>query len=162
MNKLRAWYAGLERREQRVVAVGSVTVAVLILVFGILLPLQGSVSSLRRHNAVKREDLAWMRVNAAEIRASGGGVPSGDGGEAPVVVVGRTAGEEGLTDSLRGMAPNGTGVHVQLNGAPFDAVVPWLTKLDEHHGLAIESITVDRTANAGQVNASITFTQSRP
>jgi general secretion pathway protein M len=161
VNKLRAWYAGLERREQRVVTVGGITVAALILVFGILLPLQGSVSSLRRHNAVKREDLAWMRVHAPEIRAHGGEVPS-DGGEAPVVVVSRTAREAGLTDALRNTAPNGTGVHVQLDAASFDGLLPWLATLDEHHGLAIESITVDRTAHPGLVNASITFAQSRP
>ena len=71
MNKLRAWYAGLQQREQRMVAVGGVAVAVLILVFGILLPLQARRLELRSDgNATKREDLAWMQVNAPEIRAA--------------------------------------------------------------------------------------------
>jgi general secretion pathway protein M len=79
-----------------------------------------------------------------------------------VVVVDRTARETGLTDALRGTAPNGNGVRVQLEGAAFDAMVPWLVNLDENYGLAIESITLDRTARPGLVNASITFTPSRP
>jgi type II secretory pathway component PulM len=51
---------------------------------------------------------------------------------------------------------------VQLEAAPFDTLVSWLATLDERYGLAIESITVDRGAQPGMVNASITFTQSRP
>jgi general secretion pathway protein M len=160
MNKLSAWYAGLRSREQRMVAVGGVCVAVLILLFGILMPLQSAVSSAVKSNETKREDLAWMRVNAPEIRGSGGQLPA-DTGEAPVVLVDRVGREAGLGSALRGTQPNGSGVRVQLEAAPFDTLVSWLATLDERYGLAIESITVDRTAQPGTVNASITFSQPR-
>ncbi len=160
MNKLRTWYAGLQQREQRVVAIGGVAVAALILVMGILLPLQSAVSSAVKRNETKREDLAWMQVNAPEIRAAGNQVLA-DTGEAPVVLVDRVGREAGLGSALRGTQPNGTGVRVQLEGAPFDTLVTWLATLDERYGLAIESITVDRAARPGVVNASITFTQPR-
>jgi general secretion pathway protein M len=160
MNKLRTWYAGLQAREQRVVAFGSITVAVLILFLGILMPLQSAVSSAVKRNETKRADLAWMRVNAPEIRAAGGQLAA-DTGEAPVVLVDRVGREAGLGSALRGTQPNGTGVRVQLEAAPFDTLVTWLATLDERYGLAIESITVDRTAQPGMVNASITFSQPR-
>ena len=57
MNKLRTWFFGLQQRERRVLTVGAIAVAVLILLFGLLLPLQGAVSGLNRRNAIKREDL---------------------------------------------------------------------------------------------------------
>lgn len=160
MNKLRAWYAGLQQREQRMVAIGGVTLAVLILVLGILLPLQSAVSSAARRNETKREDLAWMQANATEIRAAGNQLPA-DTGEAPVVLVDRVGREVGLANALRGTQPNGTGVRVQLEAAPFDTMVTWLATLDDRYGLAIESITVDRAARPGVVNASITFTPPR-
>jgi general secretion pathway protein M len=160
MNKLRAWYAGLQAREQRMVAVGGITVAVLVLVLGILMPLQSAVSSAVTRNETKREDLAWMRANAPEIRASGGQL-SADTGEAPVVLVDRVGREAGLGGALRGTQPNGNGVRVQLEAAPFDTLVTWLAALDERYGLAIDSITVDRNAQPGTVNASITFSQPR-
>lgn len=163
MNKLRAWYAGLQEREQRVVAGGGVLVAVLILVFGILMPLQLAVSGAAHRNQIRREDLAWMQVNAAEVRAGADLLPV-DTGEAPVVLVDKSGREAGLTDSLRGTQPSGTGgtgVRVQLEAAPFDTMVTWLATLDERYGLAIESITLDRTARPGVVNASITLAQSR-
>jgi general secretion pathway protein M len=158
MNKLRAWYAGLQQREQRVVTVGGVALAVLILVVGILMPLQSAVSSAVKRNETKRLDLKWMQANAPEVRASGNQL-AGDTGEAPVVLVDRVAREAGLANALRGTQPTGTGVRVQLEAAPFDTLVTWLATLDERYGLAIESITVDRAARPGVVNASITFTQ---
>lgn len=160
MNKLRAWYAGLQQREQRVVAVGSIVVALLVLVLGILMPLQSAVSNAIERNATKREDLAWMQVNAAEVRASGGQIPANTG-EAPVVLVDRVGREAGLASALRGTQPNGNGVRVQLEAAPFDTMVTWLATLDERYGLSVETITLDRAARPGVVNASITFTQPR-
>jgi general secretion pathway protein M len=160
MNKLRAWYAGLQQREQRMVAVGGVVVAVLILVLGILMPLHSAVSSAVQRNETKRDDLAWMQVNAPEIRAAGSQLPA-DTGEAPVVLVDRVGREAGLASALRGTQPNGTGVRVQLEAAPFDTLIAWLATLDERYGLSVETITVDRAARPGVVNASITFTQPR-
>jgi general secretion pathway protein M len=160
LEKLRVWYAGLQQREQRVVAIGGVLVAVLILVLGILLPLQSAVSSAVKRNQTEREDLAWMQVNAPEIRAAGDQLPS-DTGEAPVVLVDRVGREAGLASALRGTQPNGNGVRVQLEAAPFDTLVNWLATLDARYGFAIESITVDRAARPGVVNASITFAQPR-
>jgi general secretion pathway protein M len=160
MNKLRAWYAGLQERERRMVTTGGISVAVLILVLGILMPLQSAVSSAIKRNETRREDLAWMQANAPELRAAGGELAA-DTGEAPVVLVDRVGREAGLASALRGTQPNGNGVRVQLEAAPFDTLVTWLATLDEHYGLAIESITVDRAARPGVVNASITFTQPR-
>lgn len=142
------------------VTIGSVVVALLILVLGILMPLHSAVSNALQRNAVKREDLAWMQVNAAEVRASGGQLAENTG-EAPVVLVDRVGREAGLASSLRGTQPNGNGVRVQLEAAPFDTLVAWLGTLDERYGLSIETITVDRAARPGVVNASITFTQPR-
>jgi general secretion pathway protein M len=161
MNKLKAWYASLQQRDQRVVAVGAVVVALMILIGGIVLPLQSAVSGAIKGSETRREDLAWMQLNAPEIRARGGDIPS-DTGEAPVVLVDRVGREVGLASSLRGTQPNATGgVRVQLEAASFDTVVTWLDTLDRHYGLAIESITVDRTPTPGLVNASISFTQPR-
>lgn len=158
MNKFRAWYFGLQLREQKMVAFGGAAVAVLIVLLGVLLPLQSALSSANRRNETKRADLNWMQSNAAEIRAAGNQLAA-DTGEAPVVLVDRVSRAAGLAGALRGTQPSGTGVRVQLEAAPFDTLVNWLTTLDERYGLAVESLTVDRAARPGAVNANITFTQ---
>jgi general secretion pathway protein M len=160
VNDLRSWYAGLQAREQRVLVIGAVALCALIVLGGILLPLESAVSTAQRTQQTRREDLAWMRVNAAEIQA--GGTPAAESSEAPVVLVDRIGREAGLGSALRGTQPSGTGVRVQLEAAPFDALVAWLAMLEERYGLAIESISVDRAAKPGMVNANITFAQAKP
>jgi general secretion pathway protein M len=161
MNKLRNWYAGLQEREQRTVAIGAIFLALTILIGGILMPLQSAVSRAVKETDTRREDLAWMRVNAPEVRAFGDQVPA-DTGEAPVALVDRVAREAGLASALRGTQPNPAGgVRVQLEAAPFDTMIAWLDTLDRRHGLSIESITVDRTPAPGMVNASVSFSQPR-
>jgi type II secretory pathway component PulM len=58
MNKLRTWYASLQQREQRVVTIGGIVLALIILIGGILMPLQSAVSSAARGIETRREDLA--------------------------------------------------------------------------------------------------------
>jgi general secretion pathway protein M len=160
MNKLRAWYAGLQEREQRVVLIGAIALGLIILVGGILVPMQSAVSAAVKAAATKHEDLAWMRAHELEIRSSI--PPPADTGEAPVVLVDRVGREAGLGGALRGTQPNATGgVRVQLEAAPFNAVVTWLDSLDHRYGVAIESITLDRGAAPGIVNANISFSQPR-
>lgn len=157
MNQLRAWYFGLQQREQRVVAAGGALLAVMLIFIGILMPLHSKVSGLRDDNDTKRRDLAWMRVNADEVRQAAAQIPATTG-EAPVVLVDRVGRESGLGTALRGTQPNGTGgVRVQLEAAPFDTMIAWLATLDRRYGFSTDAITVDRTPVAGLVNANITF-----
>jgi general secretion pathway protein M len=157
VNKIQTWYAGLQPREQRMVSIGGVALAVIIVFAGILLPLQSKVSHLVQDNDTKREDLAWMRANADEVRAAAATIPATTG-EAPVVLVDRVGRESGLGNALRGSQPNGTGgVRVQLEAAPFDTMIAWLATLDRRYGFSIDSITVDKAPTAGMVNANISF-----
>jgi general secretion pathway protein M len=162
MNKIKAWYAGLQAREQRMVAYGGVAVGLLILFGGILWPLHSAVTTAVNRSDSRREDLAWMRLNASEVLA-GGSTLAAPTGEPPVALVDRVGREAGLGSALRGTAPSATsGVRVQLEAAPFDTMINWLATLDARYGLAIESITVDRAARPGMVNANVTFAQPRP
>jgi general secretion pathway protein M len=161
MNKLKLWYRGLKEREQRFVLIGAIGLGVLILVGGVLLPLQAAVSTAVKRSEARREDLEWMRANAPEVRA-GAAQLLRQTGEPPVVVVDRTGHESGLAGSFRGTQPSGTtGVRVQLEAAPFDQLIEWLSSLEQRHGLAIEAITIDRTAQPGIVNASVTLNQPK-
>lgn len=156
MNALTAWYEGLESRERHTVQLGAAVLLALLLIGGLLLPLQSAVSTAVETRDKRVDDLAWMQRNASEVLAGAGNVLP-DTGEVPVVLVDRVGRESGLGNALRGTQPSGAGVRVQLEGAPFDTLVSWLAALDERYGLSIDSITVDRSASPGAVNANITF-----
>jgi general secretion pathway protein M len=162
MDKLRNWYAGLSEREQRIVAVGSVILGLLLVVGGLLLPMHAAVTHAIQRSETRVADLEWMRGNTAEIRMGAMTLPR-DTNEAPVVLVDRVARENGLGNAFRGTQPSagGHGVRVQLEAAPFDTMITWLGALEQRYGLTIETVTVERTAKPGIVNASITLTQTK-
>ena len=160
MNRLKAWYTNLQLREQRIVLAGAIALCVLVLFGGIVLPLESAVSAAVKTRDTRTADLAWMRINAAEVQA-GGDTVTEDVSQPPVVLVDRVGREAGLGTALRGTQPTAAGVRVQLESAPFDTLVTWLATLDERYGFAIESISVDRAALPGVVNANITFAQSK-
>jgi general secretion pathway protein M len=162
MEKLRAWYVGLSQRDQRMVAIGAVVLAILLLFGGLLLPLHAAVSTALARSEARRADLAWMRANESEIR-SGSLVLPRDTGEAPVVLVDRVGRENGLSSAFRGTQPSagGRGVRVQLEAAPFDTMITWLGALEQHYGLTIDTVTVERGAKPGIVNATVTLTQAK-
>jgi general secretion pathway protein M len=161
MNKIRDWYSKLQLREQRMVLVGAIVVAALLLFGGVLLPLQAAAARAERRADTRREDLEWMHLHADEVR-DGAAQLHPDTGEAPVVLVNRVGTESGLGTAFRGTQPSGvTGVRVQLEAAPFDPMIQWLDTLEQRYGLSIESITVDRTGKAGIVNASVTLNQTK-
>ena len=161
MNALKSWYARLKERERKMVLAGGILIAALVLVGGILMPLHASVAAARDHVEAQRDDLAWMQQNAAEIQAAAGSY-SGSGNESAIVLVDRTGRESGLSQALRGTQPSGNaGVRVELESAPFDTLVGWLANLEQRHGVSIDSITIDRAARPGMVNASVSLSQAR-
>ncbi|HZT01626.1 MAG TPA: type II secretion system protein M [Steroidobacteraceae bacterium] len=143
----------LSPRDRRTLLIGGVIAAVL-LVFAVILPLDHSVSRLHDEVAQKQADLVWMRNAAPEIAAAG--PMHGSGGESLIVIVDQSARESGLGNSLAGSSPSGQGsLSVELEKAPFDALVGWLARLSQQNGVQIESATIDSAGQPGTVNASL-------
>jgi general secretion pathway protein M len=150
---LSASLRSLSPRDRRTLLVGGVIAAVLLL-FAVILPLDHSVSRLQDQVARKQADLVWMRNAAPEIAAAG--PVRGNSGESLIVIVDQSARESGLGNSLAGSQPSGRGsLSVQLEKAPFDALVGWLARLSQQNGVQIESATIDTTGQPGTVNASL-------
>ena len=158
---VRAWYAGLEPRERRVLVGGAIAVAALVLIGGVLLPLHGAVATAVSRSERRREDLAWMRAHANAVRAGSASVRAPIDGP-PLVLIDRSARDAGLANALRGTEPAGRGIRVRLEGAPFDAMMVWLGRLDQRYGVTVEAITVDHGAHPGTVDASVTLAPPSP
>ena len=147
------WFESLSERERRIVLTGAVLAAA-ILIFGVIVPLDRSVSSARTRVEKKQTDLQWMRRAAPEIAAAG--PPPSVAGGSLLAVVDRSARESGLGGSLAGSDPSGPGgLQVRLEKAPFDILVGWLARLSQQNGIRVEAATIDGAGAPGLVNAAI-------
>ena len=144
----------LSEREQRLVKFGGIG-AVLILIFGVLIPLDSSVAKARARITQKQADLVWMKNVAPVLAATT--VPNGGGsGESLIVIVDRSARESGLEKSLAGSEPNGPGgIQVRMEKASFDAMIGWLSRLSQQNGIGVDGASFDNAGTPGLVNAAI-------
>jgi len=143
----------LSSRDRRTLLAGGVIAAILF-VLAVVVPLDHHVTSLHARVTRKQADLVWMRTAAPEIAAAG--PIRGNSGESLIVIVDQSAREAGLGSSLAGSQPSGRGgLNVQLEKAPFDALVGWLARLSQQNGVQIESATIDTAGSPGTVNATL-------
>jgi general secretion pathway protein M len=140
-------------RERRMLLIGGVAL-LLIIVFGIWVPLDRSVAHAQQRLAKKRVDLAWMQSVAPEL--AGSAPPPASNGESLLLIVDRSARESGLAKALAGSEPGSAGnLSIRLEKAPFDALVAWLARLSQQNGVTVESATVEKAGTPGLVNAAI-------
>jgi len=151
-DKLQKWYRGLEEREQRFVSIGAIAAAVLLLA-GVILPLNNSITRTRQRVAAKQVDLAFIQSATPQIAAAG---PSSGAatGESLVVLIDSSARESGLGKALTSSQPTGDGgLRIRLDHAPFDGIVAWLARLSQQHGVRVESAEIETAGETGMVNA---------
>jgi general secretion pathway protein M len=146
------WFRSRAPNEQRLLRIGAVAVPVL-LVLSVVSGLHTVVGKLERRVETKRADLAYLRSVLPVLENAPH--PTTDG-QTLVGVVDASSREAGLT--LAGTDPIGTTqLKVRLDNAPFDSLVGWLIRLQQTSGVAVQSAAIERTANPGQVNATLTL-----
>lgn len=158
---MRAWFASLAPREQRMVAIGTVLVVVMLVWGLVLAPLGQATDGARARVESKRSLLAFIQSAAGELAGAGEVAAPELSGESLVVVVDRSLRQAGLGQSLTRNQPVGEdGVRVRLENAQFDALAGWLGDVHARSGMAIESASFDRSQAPGRVNASLVLRQT--
>lgn len=154
MQQLRSWYSNLAERERRFVLFGAIGAAVMVLA-GIVLPLNRNIVQARQRVATKQVDLAFIQSAIPQL-ASAGPMGAGATRDSLVVLVDSSARESGLGKSISSSQPTGDGgLRLRLDSAAFDGLVAWLARLSQQHGVRIESAEIEAAGEPGLVNAGL-------
>ncbi len=149
--KSRKSWRSLSGRERRVLVIGG-GIAVVLFILLVALPLDRSVARLSHAVARKQADLAWMRSVAPQLAAAGP-APSSSTNDPLIVLVNESARQTGL--ALSGTGPSGNGgLSVQMREVPFDTLIGWLARLQQQHGVQVQSASISRARAPGLVDAS--------
>jgi type II secretory pathway component PulM len=152
---MRAWYANLAERERRMVLVGGIAAAVLLLL-GIMLPLNRNITQARQRVTTKQGDLAFIQSAVPQLASAGPGIGTAATGESLVVLIDSSARESGLGKSLSSSQPTpDKGLRVRFEHVAFDGLVAWLARLSQSHGVRVESAEIESAGEAGLVNAGL-------
>ncbi len=162
MDAITAWFKAQSPRDQRVALIGACVIA-LIVIFGIFVPLDTSVSRAHTRVQHKESDLAWMRAVGPQLASAGAAVTTPTSQRSLIVVIDSSAREAGLGTSLISSEPSGAGaLRVRLDKAPFDTLLVWLGRLSQQNGIRVDSATIDASGAPGLVNAGIVLRTASP
>ena len=152
---MRAWYAKLSERDRRIVRLGGIA-AVVLLLLAIVLPLGRNIAQARQRVTNKQADLAFIQNAVPQLASAGPGIGAAATGESLVVLIDSSARESGLGKSLSSSQPTpDKGLRIRLDHVPFDALVAWLARLSQSHGVSVESAEIESAGEVGFVNAGL-------
>jgi general secretion pathway protein M len=160
---MKDWYENLEAREQIVILVGAVVVAIALLYGFVWVPIDkghaqvaSSVSNWERSLA----ELRPLRSLVASGDQSGGTVAVTSGQQAPIIIVDQTLRSRGLEQYRRRSQPTtANGIRVEFENVAFDELILWLGDLSDQHAMHVQagSLSAITQAGPGRINASLTL-----
>ncbi|RYY47414.1 MAG: type II secretion system protein M [Sphingomonadales bacterium] len=142
-----AWWGGLSRRERILVGTMSTLLAAIILIYGIIKPIQSA-----RADAIA--DIRTYETLNARILAAGTlsrtAVPRRQG--APLQVASASAAATGLATAPE-LIPGG--VRVTIADATYDSLMAWLADLVATSDLRVTRVAIQRRGAPGHVSATV-------
>ncbi|MBO9623683.1 MAG: type II secretion system protein M [Sphingomonas sp.] len=142
-----AWWSTLSQRERILIAVMGTLLAITILVFGVIKPLQAA-----RAQAIA--DIRTYETLTARIRAAGtlSATPATRRQGPPQQVATSSAQGFGLTvmpEAIPG------GVRVTVADATYDSLMAWLADLSATSDLRVRRLSVQRRPAPGRISATV-------
>ncbi len=143
------WWSSRSARERVMLTVLALILAALILVFGIIGPLQNAraraLADIRTYETINARLRAGGTIQASAQPMRTGSLPS---------VISESAASFGLSPRLD-QAPGG--YRAILTDVPYDSLVSWLGDIGATSKLSIRTVSIQRGGGAGRVNATIGF-----
>ena len=158
---MKDWFEGLGSREQLLVGIAAVVVALFLIYALLWAPVNRGYQDMKDRVDAQRDTEVWMQQSArqlAQLKRSRGST-RGLGGRSLLATADSTARSNGLGPSLKRVEPEGSrNVRVWLENASFDLVIKWLGMLSTTYGIETDSVTMERVAEtAGTINARLTL-----
>lgn len=144
-----AWWDRLSHRERVLLSVLGALLALAVLVYGVVKPLQAA-------RAEALADIRTYETYSARIRAAGTlttARPVRREGSSQKVAS-DSASALGLTIDAQ---PVGSGLRVTIADAPYDTIMAWLADLSGTSNLRVRSLALRRAAQPGRVSATVEF-----
>ncbi len=162
MSALRAFWAGLSPRDQRVLMLGGLVLGAILIWLMIWEPLREARDAARSRVAAAATDLATMRAAVPQLRALEGSAASAvRDGRSLLALVDATARTSGVGEALLRVEPVAGGqVRVYFESAGFDVLVAWLEELEAQQGVRTGDVSIQRAAGVGRVDARMSLERS--
>lgn len=152
LGRVTAWWSGLSRREQILLAVLTVLTGIWLLSVLLVSPLQSA-------RAQALADIRTYETLNARLRQAGSLVPSGTAqrsGDAASIIP-ASGSQFGL--AFTSIVPEGSNIRVTAAQLPYDSLMRWLAELERSSSIRVIKLKLDRGPSPGLVIADMLFQQ---
>lgn len=158
LNQLKQRWQQMNRREQTLVGIAAIVVAVSLVYFAAWQPLQNGIAQRQLQQDAQLETLQWVRENTGRYQAL---VKQGNQGSSstsnsrhqladiPRVV---TLHANKLNLDVGAMNPEGEALVVVLSDVPFNQVLVLIDALQEQEALVVQQLDVTKAGKPGHVH----------
>ncbi len=159
--RFKVWWQDLSQREQRILMLGALSLALFLPYAAVWQPLQARLQHVEDRLERQQADILWMQQSAQEIKVLRGSPPTDQPvtatpGQSLLGLIDSTARTGALAGTVRRIQPEGQNtVRAWLENVPFDDLLHWLALLQQQHGVRISGVVIDRQNEAGLVSARI-------
>jgi general secretion pathway protein M len=155
VQQLKDLWAGLGAGERSLVVSALAVVAMLVLYFALLQPVQNQLVHLRQNVPREFQQLQWMRAQAPVAQQLRGHARPTAPANLPSAIE-QSAQSVGFKPQI---APNtadgGRSLQVTLDAVAFNSLASWLTDLQQSYGVVVEEAAIDAQTTPGIVNARL-------
>lgn len=150
LTRFDAWWGARSRREQAMLGVLAALILGVVLVYGVIKPLQAS-------RAAAIADIRTYETYNARLRAAGTVAQSKPARTGPPMqMVSDSAIAQGLAANAE---PLPDGVRATVADGSYDSVVAWLSDVGATTPLRIRRVAIERRPTPGRVSATVDFAQ---
>jgi len=141
MEQLKEWFNGLEDNEQRIVIIGGVVLSLVILIFGLIKPLNDSVNSLRQQVDSRQKSVANWKASMPVLIANRGATNTATNSRALSNVITSTTRRFNLNVS-RVQEKGQNEMQVWFDNVPFNDFIRWVAELENKHQVTVDSVNI--------------------
>lgn len=150
------WFNGLTRKEQLLLLIGSVVVAIYIVFFVVLRPMYRSASAYEVQNRVAVESLRNVKDLALEYKllAVTGGKEAANPKQNLTLIIDKLVKENEL--QMKRFQPSSSGdVQLRFENSSFGKILALLNQLESEYSVTIKDLSVSQGSIEGSVDVSI-------
>jgi len=142
MEQIKEWYNGLEESEQRIVLVAAVFFSLVIVLFGIIKPINDSVSRLEGQVESRQNTVAEFKKNMPVLLANRGSARTSSGNKSSLSNLVTSTTRRFQLNVSRVQEKGSTEMQVWFDNVPFNNFLRWTAEMENRHQVKIESVNI--------------------
>jgi general secretion pathway protein M len=141
MQQIKEWYASLESNDQKVVMIAGIFFSLVIIIFGILKPLNDSVTTLEQQVESRQKSVDKWKSAMPALLANRGQVRGGNNSMPLNSIITNSTRKFNLRVS-RVQEKNSDEIQVWFDNVPFNDFLRWTADVQNSYQLKIDSVNI--------------------